>query len=131
MLAEFRDYIASLELADYHTIGKFDNSKENAICIYGDGYLKRVEAFGKKSSYDMAGVRIIYHGTKNLKDTENVARSLYDALRYITDTDMDTVHVQYFDTNYSEPVFLGTDANGVYEYVISGVIYYSKESEDN
>lgn len=131
MLADIRDYIKTLEIADYCTIGKIDNSKEKAIGIYGDGYMARVEAFGKNSSYDVMGVRILYHGTKNLKETEQVARSLYDALRYITDTDMGTIHVQYFDLNYSEPVFLGTDGNGVFEYIVSGVVYYRKESEDN
>ena len=131
MLADIRDYIKTLEIAEYYTIGKMDNSKEKAICIYGDGYLAKVEAFGKNSSYDIAGFRILYHGTKNLKETEQVARSLYDSLRYITDTDMGTMHVQYFDLNYAEPVFLGTDSNGVFEYIISGVVYYKKESEDN
>ena len=131
MLAEIRDYLKTLNIANYYTIGKLDNSKERAVCVYSDGYLERVEAIGRNSSYDITGIRILYHGTKNLNETEQVVRSLYDSLRYITDTDMGTLHVQYLDLNYSEPVFLGTDANGVYEYIISGVIYYRKESEDN
>lgn len=132
MLAEIRDYLKTLNIADYYTIGKIDNAKERAIGVYGDGYLGRVEAFGKNSSYDITGIRILYHGTKNLKETEQVARSLYESLRYITDIDMSSIHIQYLDLNYSEPVFLGTDSNGVYEYVISGVIYYRRtESEDN
>ena len=44
---------------------------------------------------------------------------------------MGNVHIQYWDLNYTEPVLLGTDNNGVYEYLISGVVYYKRESEDN
>ena len=77
MLAEIRDYLKTLNIADYCTIGKIDNSKENAIGVYGDGMMGRIEAFGKNSSYDITGIRILYHGTKNLNDTEQVARSLY------------------------------------------------------
>lgn len=131
MLAQIRDYIESLDIADYYSIGKIDNSKEKAIGVYGDSHARRVEAIGKASSYDIASVRILYHGTKNLNDTEAVARSLYEALRYITDTDMGTLHLQYLDLNYSEPVLVGTDENGVFEYVISGVVYYRRESEES
>lgn len=126
MLAEFKDYLKTLNIADHYSIGKIDNSKERSIGVYADGYQRRVEAIGKASSYGTAGIRILLHWTKNLRETETVARSLYDELRYITDTDMGSVHVQYLYLNYDEPVFLGTDANGVYEYVISGVIYYRR-----
>ena len=126
MLDQIRDYIKSLNVADYYTIGLIDNSKEKAIGVYSDGYTRRVEAVGKLSSYDIAGIRIIYHGTKNLKNTESVARSLYESLRYLNDTDMGNLHIQYFDLNYSEPVFLGTDQNGVYEYAISATAYIRK-----
>lgn len=127
MLTEFKDYLKTLETkADYYSIGLVDNAKEKAIGVYGDGYQRRVEAIGKHSSYDTAGIRILIHWTKNLKDTEAIAKSLYDEIRYIEGTDMGSIHVQYFDLNYSEPVFLGTDSNGVYEYMISGVAYYRK-----
>lgn len=126
MLAQVRNYIASLGIADAVTIGKIDDSKTNVIGIYGDGYQRRIESIGLHSSYDVAGVRILYHGTKNLKDTEDVARSLYSQIRYITHTDMSDVHVQYLDLQYDEPVFVGSDSFGVYEYVIPCVIYYSR-----
>lgn len=127
MLADIRDYLKTLNLASFCSIGKIDNAKENVIGIYGDGYARRVEAMGKNSSYDIQGVRILYHGTKNLKDTETVARSLYDQLRYITGVQMGNIYVQYFDLSYAEPVLVGTDANGVFEYVISGAVYYRKD----
>lgn len=124
MLAEFRDYIKTLGVADYYSIGKIDNAKEKSLGIYGDSTRRRIEAIGKNKSYSVCQFRILLHWNKNLAETETQARYLFDQLRYITDTDMSTMHVQYLDLSYEEPVFVGTDSNGVYEYVISGTIYY-------
>lgn len=124
MLAEFRDYIKTLDVADYYSIGKIDNSKEKSLGIYGDSTRRRIEAVGRNKSYSIFQFRILLHWNKNLNETETQARSLFNQLRYITDTDMGTMHVQYLDLSYEEPVFVGTDSNGVYEYVISGTIYY-------
>lgn len=127
MLATIRDYLKTLDSkADHYSIGKIDNSKDKSIGVYGDGYQTRVEAVGRASSYDTAGIRILIHWNKNANATEAFARSLYEELRYIQDTDMGTVHVQYLDLTYSEPIFLGTDENGVYEYLISCVVYFRR-----
>lgn len=124
MLAEFRDYIKTLNVADHYSIGKIDNAKDKSLGIYGDSTRRRIEAIGREKSYGVMQFRILLHWTKNLNETEAQARSLYDSLRYIQDTDMGTMHVQFIDLNYEEPVFVGTDGNGVFEYVISGAIYY-------
>lgn len=126
MIAEFRDYLKTLNVATHYYIGKIENSKEHVLGIYADGSRPRVEAVGKNSSYGTFGVRLLLHWNKNAKETETQARTLFEAIRYITDTDMTDVHVQYIDWDYDEPIFIGTDENGVYEYVITGTIYYKK-----
>ena len=124
MLAEFRDYLKTLNVADYYSIGKIDNSKDKSLGVYADSTLRRIEAIGRQKSYGVFQFRILLHWNKNLNETEAQARSLFSQLRYITDTDMGTLHVQYLDLDYEEPIFVGTDSNGVYEYVIRGTIYY-------
>lgn len=143
MIAEFRDYLKTLNVATNYYIGKIENSKEETLGIYADTSTRRVEAVGKNGSYDTFGVRLLLHWNKNAKETEISALNLFNAIRYITNTDMThteildtgdsseetvttTVHVQYIDWDYDAPIFLGTDANGVYEYVITGTIYYQK-----
>ena len=144
MIVEFKDYLKTLNVADYYYIGKIENIKEKVLGIYADGSTSRVEAVGKDSSYGKAGVRLLLHWNKNAKETEASALNLFEQIRYITDTDMThteirdegasdeevvttTVHVQYIDWDYDAPMFIGTDDNNVYEYVISGTIYYRKE----
>lgn len=128
MLAEFRDYLKQLNIADNYSIGKIDNSKEKSIGIYGasNAVGTRIEAVGKDSSYDRAGVRILLHWNRNMKESEAAARVLYESIRYITGVDMDGIHVQYLDLLDPEPRFIDTDENGVYEYVISAAIYYRR-----
>ena len=127
MIAEFRDYLKTLNVAQHYSIGKIDNSKDYSLGVYTDTYLPRVEAVGKASSYGTYGFRILLHWNKNAKETEENAISLYEAIRYTTDLDMGDVHVQYIDLTYDQPQSVGSDENGVYEYVISGTIYYRKE----
>lgn len=137
MLAEFRDYLKSLNLAENYYIGKIDNTKLKTIGIYSQQSQRRVEAIGKNSSYDIAGVRILVHWNKNAKESEIAARDIFESIRYITDTDIpvpqasategvSVIHVDYLDLLEAEPTFLGTDDNGVYEYHISARIYYRR-----
>lgn len=129
MLAEFRDYLKTLNVASNYYIGKMDNSKEKTLGVYSQPYVARVEAIGKESSYDVAGFRLLLHWNKDARETEAVARELYSKIRYIADTDMDDIHVYFISLDSGEPTAIGTDDNGVYEYHIAGIIYYRREKE--
>lgn len=127
MLAEFRDFVKTLGVGEYFSIGKIDSSKDKSIGIYSDTNNQRIEAMGKDSSYDRANMRILIHWNKNLKETETAARSLYEQLRYQVDFDIsDTIHAQYIDLTSGEPIFVGTDEEGIYEYVITLSLIYRR-----
>jgi hypothetical protein len=126
MIAEFRDYLTTLNVAENYYIGKIENSKEYTLGVYADSSTRRVEAIGKDGSYGTFGFRLLLHWNKNARETEESAFELFEKIRYITGTDMTSVHVQYLDLDYDEPINMGTDENGVYEYVITGTIYYRK-----
>lgn len=127
MLATFRDYLKTLDLADNYYIGKIDNTKLKTIGIYSQPGMRRIEAIGKASSYDVAGIRILVHWNKNARETEEAARNIFESIRYITDADIsEEIHVNYLDLIEPEPNFIGTDDNGVYEYHISARIYYRR-----
>lgn len=126
MLKELKDYLKSLNLANYYYVGKIENRNEHVIGVYGNGYGARVEAIGKESSYDIAGFQLLVHWSKNAVESETSARQIFESLRYITDTQMGEVFVHYLDLDMAEPTFIGTDENNVYEYNISGNIYYRR-----
>ena len=88
MIAEFRDYLKTLDVADYYYIGKIENIKEKVLGIYADSPTRRVEAIGGNGSYGTFGVRLLLHWNKNANETEISARNLYEKIRYIKDVNM-------------------------------------------
>lgn len=126
MLAEFKDYLKSLDVADYYYIGKIENIKEKVIGVYSVGNMERVEAVGRASSYDVAELQILVHWNRNARESEEASRSLYESIRYIQDEQMGDIYVAFVDLEYGEPVFLGTDENNVYEYSIMLRVYFGR-----
>lgn len=126
MIAELRDYLKTLNVATHYSIGKIDNSKDYSLGVYADAPTRRIEAIGRGSSYGTFGFKLLLHWNKNANETEVSAFDLFEKIRYITDLDMTDIHVEYIDLDHDEPISVGTDENGVYEYVIKGTIYYRK-----
>lgn len=126
MLANFRDYLKTLDVASNYYLGKMVNETERSLGVYSQQGYRRIEAIGRASSYDIAGFVLLLHWNKNARESEAAARDLYEKIRYITDTDMGDVHVDYLDLVEGEPSFAGTDNNGVYEFSIAGRIYYRR-----
>jgi hypothetical protein len=124
ILSAFRDYIGTQQTPAY--LGKIPNAQEMCLGVYGVSNGLRVEALGCESSYDIAGFRILVHGNMNARITEQTARDLFQRLRYVTDTQMGDYFVNYIDLDTGEPTFIGTDENNVYEFHISGQIYYRR-----
>lgn len=127
MISEFKDYLKTLGVATHYSIGKIDNSKDYSLGVYPNNPQGRIESVGRNSSYGTYGIKLLLHWNKNARETEQSALDLFEKIRYITDLDIEDIHIQYLDLEYDEPMFMGTDENGVYEYVISGTIYYRKE----
>ena len=123
MLAEFRDYLKTLDIAEHYYIGKIDNAQLKVIGLYSDTS-ERVEAFGRVSSYEVVGFRVLLHWNRNAKETEAQANLLYDTIRYIHQATMGDTYVAFIDID--KPVFLGTDENNVYEYSYSGRFYIGR-----
>ena len=126
MLSELKDFVKTIGIGEHFSIGKIDSAKDKSIGVYGDSNRERVEAIGRESSYDRANARILIHWTKNLRETEAAARELFEALRYIHNVQMGDVFVYFLDLTQGEPAFVGTDDNGIYEYVITLSILYRR-----
>lgn len=123
-LSALRDYLSSEDTPAY--LGKIPNEQPNCIGVYGLASFPMVEAIGKESSYDIAGFRILIHGNMNARATETLARTVYESLKYVDGVQMGDYFVQYIELDNSEPTFIGTDENNVYEFHVSGRIYYRR-----
>jgi hypothetical protein len=126
MLKEIKDYIKTLGVAEHYSVGKIDGSKDKSLGVYGDSTTRRVESVGRNSSYGTMRIRILLHWNKSAVETEEASKNLFDNIRYITDLDLSSAYIEYIDWDSNMPVFVGTDANGVYEYVVSGIVFYRR-----
>ena len=119
MLAKFRDYLKTLNVAENYYLGKIVNETEKTLGVYSNPR-------GRDSSYDIAGFMLLLHWNKNARESEEAARDLYQKIRYILDQDMDGFYVHMVDLQNGEPAFIGTDNNGVYEFSMTGRLFYRR-----
>lgn len=128
-LAEIRDWLSTLDVAEHYYIGRLDNKKEKSLGVYSRRRGSApVMALGGQSSYDMKGVSLLLHWNRNARETEAAALNLWELLFGMTRVDVPSgARIQYIQPNVPEPVAVGTDEGGVYEYVIELNLYVRKE----
>lgn len=114
-IKEYKDYFkTSFKWNEVISIGKIDNNKEKAICFYNSKRtLPPIKAIDK-NTYKYKPVTILLRYTKNQNEAEIMANSIYE---FFDEKDFTIGEKQVRSKHlYSEPVNLGTDDKGVYEY---------------
>lgn len=126
-LANIRDWLKEYNIAQHYFVGKLDTSKENALCVYNR---KRsgapVMALGGLSSYNIKAISLLLHCSKNAVQAEQMAVNLFEKINSEEQLNINNVPIYYIALQVPEPVAIGTDDNGVYEYVIEFDLYYKK-----
>lgn len=118
-----RGYIASLGIADDSNvyIGKLNSKKDRSIGVYhrkGSG--PPVVALGgyEYSSYDIRRISLLIHWNKSVQASEQAAYELYEKLKNVSSLSIGDTFIYCIILQVPEPVDVGTDDKGVYEYVI-------------
>ncbi len=117
------DFDENFSFPKMSTTGKISD-EEIAVCFYNSKRLfpKNNSVGGKKNrSYDFKSITILLRYTKNSREAERTALSIQDFYN-----ERKTIINQkkvYFFPVYQEPIFLGTDDSGVYEYSFEIDIY--------
>lgn len=122
-LKDVQDYIISLGIAadDHVYIGKLDNKKQKSIGVYGrpsNGEPNIAIGGLDCTTYDTKSVSLLVHWNKDKDETERIAYELFEKLRNVSSLDLGDTHINYLRLMVPEPQDVGTDDNGVYEYVI-------------
>lgn len=114
-LKQYKDYFkASFNWNEAISIGKIDNNKEMAICFYNSKRtLSPIKAIDN-NTYKIKPITILLRYTKNQNTAEEMAISIHEFFDernfMIGDKQVISQHL------YSDPITLGTDDNGIYEY---------------
>lgn len=127
LLSEVREWLkAKIECPQWY-IGKIDGSKEQCIGLYNvQGPAPNIAIGGvQNTSYATKAISILVHWTKNCNTAEQKAQEVYNAL-FGQGGNIGVHRIIKFDMRTPEPVSVGTDGNGVFEFVIETVIYYER-----
>lgn len=127
LLSEVREYLKTkIECPKWYS-GKIDGTTEQCIGIYSvQGPRSNIALGGLvNTSYSTKAISILVHWGKNNNTAEQKAQEVYNSL-FGQDATIGGKRVIKFDMRTSEPIGVGTDSNGIYEYVIEIVIYYER-----
>ena len=131
MLADIRDYIASLDIAEHVYMGKLPDKEEQSIGVYNSKHqypyrtvlgVPSLEGYGEKYA------TILVHWNKSPRDTEEATTELFEKLRAMRDATINNETIKFFQPLY--PIQdVGTDDAGIYEMVIEGAFIFEKKKE--
>ena len=127
-LKQIKDYFKNeFKWSDGISIGKIDNGQEKAICFYNSkrnlSYEPVVGGKELKRTY-IKPITILLRYTKNQNDAEVKAQEVYEFFEERTFfIENKRIFIQMYN---EEPMNLGTDDNGVYEYSIEINLYIER-----
>lgn len=127
-LKEVKDFLKTQIEADNWKIGTYDNSKDKTICVRNLTSNRNKLALGglKNTSTRTKGISIVVHWNKNPDETERISQQIHDVF-YGQHPLINDKQVVLCEMRSDEPISLGTDSSGVYEYVIELWITYKEE----
>lgn len=127
LLSEVKDYLKTIIDCPQWYSGKIDGTVEQCIGIYSvKGPIPNIALGGlANTSYSTKAISILVHWGKNSNVAEQKAQEVYNDL-FAQSAVIGGKRVIKFDMRTSEAVGVGTDSNGIYEYVIETVIYFER-----
>ena len=131
-LNDIRQYISGLGIAEDGNvyIGKLDNKKQKSIGVYSrpaNGTPGIALGGLECTTYAIKPVSLLVHWNKSKDETERAARELFEKLLNVSSLDIGDTHINYLRLMVPEPQDVGTDDNGVYEYVIWLDLIYQRK----
>lgn len=131
MLADVRDYIATLGLAEYVYMGKLPDKQEKSVGVYNSKhqYAYKTAIGGvQMESYGVKHVTLLVHWNKSPRDTEAAANAIFDVIRAAEDVTINHTVIKFIQPVY-EVQDVGTDDAGICEMVIELAVIYEKGDE--
>lgn len=129
MLSDVRDYLATLNISKVCS-GKLDTKLKNVVCVYNrKTSMPPRKCIGADSSYEIKPISILVHWNENQRESERKACELYEVLQAQEDMYIGDTKIYILSMLQNEPIDLGTDDKGIYEYAIEIDLYYKNRKE--
>lgn len=129
-LAEIKDYLKSRISCDNWYVGKIDAGKEYCIGVYSsEGPVPVIPIGGVKNlSYSTKAVSFLIHWGRSYTPAEEKALEVFECL-FPRPEEFEDYEIIKVDFRTSEPVGIGTDERGIYEFIINCLIFYKRKGE--
>lgn len=126
LLSEIREYLKTkIESPQWYLnkVGK----EEQSITIYNTvGPAPRIALGGlEQTSYTTKAISILVHWGKDSNRSELKAQEVYNAF-FGQDGTIGGKRIIKFEMKTDAPIYVGTDSEGIIEYVIETIIYYER-----
>lgn len=127
-ISDFRDWLKTNIDCPNWSAGGLRSTDEKQIVIYnGRAFINPMAIGGvQNSSYRGKGIRILIHWNKNVRESELKAIEVYGYLHGLTNEQIAGKRAIQFNMRDPEPITLGVDDSGVYEYVIDLEIIHER-----
>ena len=131
-LADVRDYIASLDLADHVYMAKLPDKQDHSIGVYHSKhqYPYKVAIGGPElESYGVKHVTLLIHWSKSPRETEAAATAVFNAIQAASEVQINESTIKFFQPLY-DLQDIGTDEAGSEEMVREMAVIYEKEKAE-
>ena len=123
------NWIKTLKIANNYYCGTLNSKKDKSIGVYQlkENRARDISIGGLDNTKTGAkGISILVHWNSSTRETENTALLLYNKIAAAKDVSIGDFKVNYIRLLHNEPIDVGTDENGICEYVIEFVVYYER-----
>lgn len=130
-LKDAADYIASLGIVDqkHVWIGKLPDKEPESAGVYPlrrSGTVRIPVGGLKNTDYATKRISVLVHWNKDIVAAEQVANDFYERIRDTKGVTVNKQRIKFIQMLVPEAISVGTDENGIYEYVIEAEIYYER-----
>lgn len=123
-----KDYLKTIiDCPSWHT-GASDKNEEESITLYTNRRnISKISKFKHLQTYSVLPVTLLLRWTKNYKNAEEKANSIYELL------DSSSIFLEnyecFIDCLFEGPIDLGADENGIYKFSIEFNLIYKKKGD--
>lgn len=128
LLSDIREYLKSkIECPQYY-LNKMSGNQEKSITIYNVPGLPPHIAIGglENTAYTTKSISFLIHWGKNSDEAEKKAIEVYNLFFGQNNFTVGNKNIIQCKMRSSEPIYIGTDSEGIIEYIIDMTIYYER-----
>jgi len=132
-LSDMRDLIDSFNIAETVYMGKLPDKQHQSFGVYLSKHSHAYQtAIGGPSlqSFGVKYITVLIHWDKSPRQSEDVAEDLFQKLLQIREKTINDQTIKFIQPLYSEPIPVGTDDAGVYEFVIEMAVIYERTGKE-